>query len=681
MANIKKNFNFRNGVQVDDDNLLVTATGLVGIGTTIPTEALDVRGNVKVIGDANITQATVGLLTITEVAPVKIIGAGLSVVSGIVTAEGTGILTYFGDARNLLGMPTSQWEDVDVGLGFTSIYNTGGNVGVGTDNPLFTIQAGGNVDGGEEGVGISSAGNIKVSGIITATSFVGDLTGNIVSPSTFSGNVDLNADLDVDGHTNLDNVTVTGFTTFFSTGGTKFFTNIDADNGMDVTGLSTFASAVDINSDLDVDGHTNLDNLSVAGVSTFTGLVDANGGATIDNVRIGVAGNNDIDTDSGNLFLDSAGGQVKVKNHFEVTGVSTFSSNVGVVGLTTTKTLEVIETSTFGGNLNASFVGASSTVFTTKLGVGTTEAPVNDIQLRKTGDAEIQVTSETGIAGITFGRETGNANTNNAEVRYGGGSGFTYSSDTSLDIINYGTGNFNYHLSANNPAGTTGSFFWHKGSNNVRLMTLTNTGRLGIGVTQPTDEIDVAGGVTVSGALSVGGNINLTGTMIGNMQGNVIGNVIGVLAGNTNATVGISTLNNLSVAGVTTSSQIRTNNFAIGENPAIIPSDKISIRITDTNKVLVNDVGQVAIGNTEHLPGITINAIDRSAIFGGVGCGVTILGAGIDFSQAGLSTNRFMIPPKVNGTAGLQNPVLGALVFDTSSSKLKFYNGTAWVNV
>ena len=40
MANIKKNFNFRNGVQVDDDNLLVTSTGLVGIGTTIPSEAL-----------------------------------------------------------------------------------------------------------------------------------------------------------------------------------------------------------------------------------------------------------------------------------------------------------------------------------------------------------------------------------------------------------------------------------------------------------------------------------------------------------------------------------------------------------------------------------------------------------------------------------------------------------------
>ena len=41
MANIKKTFNFRNGVQVDDDNLIVNQNGLVGVGTTVPTEALD----------------------------------------------------------------------------------------------------------------------------------------------------------------------------------------------------------------------------------------------------------------------------------------------------------------------------------------------------------------------------------------------------------------------------------------------------------------------------------------------------------------------------------------------------------------------------------------------------------------------------------------------------------------
>ena len=120
MANIKKNFNFRNGVQVDDDNLLVTATGLVGIGTTVPTEALDVRGNVKIIGDAEITNATVGVLTITEVSPTQIIGAGVSIKSGIITASGSGIVTFFGDATNLLNMPTSQWQDTNAGFGVSS---------------------------------------------------------------------------------------------------------------------------------------------------------------------------------------------------------------------------------------------------------------------------------------------------------------------------------------------------------------------------------------------------------------------------------------------------------------------------------------------------------------------------------------------------------------------------------
>ena len=50
MANYNKQFNFRNGLQVDNDNLIVSPTGLVGIGTTIPTELLDVRGDVKISG-------------------------------------------------------------------------------------------------------------------------------------------------------------------------------------------------------------------------------------------------------------------------------------------------------------------------------------------------------------------------------------------------------------------------------------------------------------------------------------------------------------------------------------------------------------------------------------------------------------------------------------------------------
>ena len=123
------------------------------------------------------------------------------------------------------------------------------------------------------GVGISSVGNINAAGIITAASFVGDLTGNIVSASAFSGNIDLNADLDVDGHTNLDNVSISGVTT--TSGNVVINADLDVDghtnlDNVNITGVTTTIGNVDINADLDVDGHTNLDNLSVAGVSTFS---------------------------------------------------------------------------------------------------------------------------------------------------------------------------------------------------------------------------------------------------------------------------------------------------------------------------------------------------------------------------------------------------------------------------
>ena len=699
MANIKKNFNFRNGVQVDDDNLLVTSTGLVGIGTTIPSEALDVRGNAVISGFTSITSGSIGVVTITTLDPTQIIGAGVSIKSGIITAQGSGIVTFFGDARFLQGMPTSQWQDVDVGLGYTSIFNTGGNVGIATTDPRTSMQVGNNVDAGQKGVGISSAGNINASGIISATSFVGDFTGNIVSPSTFSGNVTLNADFDVDGHTNLDNVSIAGVTTFASA--TEFDGNLD------------------INADIDVDGHTNLDNLSVSGVSTFSGRVE---GAATNNVLPFLYSNMaDLPSagsyhgavahvhSTGALYFAHAGQWWELLNvestgkvgtgtefydiealesdHLNITGVSTFAgaidlnSDIDVDGHTNLDNLSVTGVSTFAGNVNTTFVGASSTSFALKMGVGTTEAPVNDIQVRKSGNAEIQITSETGIAGLTFGRETGTSNTNNGELRYGGGSGFTYSSDTSLDLINYGTGNFNYHLSANNPGGATGNFFWHKGSNNVRLMTLTNTGRLGIGLTNPSDELHVDGGATVSGALGVGGNINLSGTMIGNVQGTVIGNVVGVLAGNTNTTVGISTLNNLSIAGIATAARLRGNKLAVGENPNL---DLVSIFISNTNKVFVNDVGQVGISTTVALPGVGVNGSSTNAVFNAIGVGVTIFtSAAVDLRDAGTATSRYMMPPKVNTSqrASLVGVESGAIIYNTSLNKLQVYVGSGAYNV
>ena len=55
-------------------------------------------------------------------------------------------------------------------------------------------------------------------------------------------------------------------------GDVKFETT---NTGATVTGTLA-ATGADINGDIDVDGHTNLDNVSVSGVSTFTGEIDHN---------------------------------------------------------------------------------------------------------------------------------------------------------------------------------------------------------------------------------------------------------------------------------------------------------------------------------------------------------------------------------------------------------------------
>ena len=124
---------------------------------------------------------------------------------------------------------------------------------------------------------------LRVSGVST---FVG--------VGTFQSDLYVDGDLDVDGHTELDNVNIAGVLTATSAtfsgdltvGGVLKYedvVNVDSvgiatarsglritDGGLDVVGVSTFNNNIDLNADLDVDGHTELDALNVSGVATAT---------------------------------------------------------------------------------------------------------------------------------------------------------------------------------------------------------------------------------------------------------------------------------------------------------------------------------------------------------------------------------------------------------------------------
>ena len=175
-SNYRKSFNFKNGVQVDNDNFIVDPLGKVGIGTTVPTQFLDVYGNddgaVQVQGKVEVT----GLTTVTE------LYAGIGTITTLVsTGSSIGIGTFdrlqvgiSPIVNNLIGYAYTAWITDDGGIGL----RTDSVVGIGTttdSNYNLLIGSLPTVEG-VDGIGFKD-GDIRATGIITAPTFVGSLTG------------------------------------------------------------------------------------------------------------------------------------------------------------------------------------------------------------------------------------------------------------------------------------------------------------------------------------------------------------------------------------------------------------------------------------------------------------------------------------------------------------------------
>ena len=648
MANIRKQFNFRNGVQVDDDNLVVSPTGLVGIGTTIPTEILDVRGTAKVVGLVTANQIFTPDLTATTVSITSlslgdsIVGGGVSIRSGIITASGSGVVTYYGDGGRLSNLPTSQWLDVDVGLGFTSIYSQG-FVGISTNDPRYPFQVGGtnNISAFVDGVGINSNGNIVATGIVTGGKFVGigsDLT-------------QLNASNIAYGTISNDRIPV--------------LLNSKMPSDIQVSGAITATSFVG------------------SFIGNIIGIVTGN---VIGNVT-GIASTARSLTGNPNILVNNiTATSIAVTSITNVTSIGATNINLTGVG-----TLPLLHVGTGGTAVTLTYNG--------RIGIGSV-TPTDAIQILKDENASIQVISPE--SKLVLGQQKPGVSIASSAgvIRYG-------NSQNNFDLLNYAPGNFGFYLhSGNGIIGVdTGRFDWIYGQTSIELMSLTYNGRLGIGKTNPDNTLHVVGTSTVTSDAWFGGDVTVAGTLnVGSIQLPSI-----ITNSNIFTLSGVSTFNDITVQNIAEFSSIgigTTNpiaNIDAQTSTALFSQvglgstaprgsldvvgqslfDSVGIGTTNTlgDGLVVSDLAVVLLENAVETYGTTVIMDDESS----VGIGTTVPRCAVDFSEAGLNilsgSYRYMLPPRITTAerVGLTT-VEGAFIFNTDTKKFQGYTGIAWTD-
>ena len=234
-----------------------------------------------------------------------------------------------------------------------------GRAGIGTT--IFEPGVELEVRGNQIVTGILTVGNITIGSGGGSTFEVENL--DVSGLSTFTGAADFNSDVDIDGHTELDDVNISGIltaTTLNVTGGGGSGSQANLTN-LSVSGVSTFTGAIDANGSLDVDGHTELDNLNVSGVSTFVGVATFStndvyvaqrlfvGGVEVGGDTNTFAGINTFTDTTDNTLGNSNTGAVQIDGGLGVDKNVTIGAGLSVAGNAGIGSLNVVGVSTFGG--------------------------------------------------------------------------------------------------------------------------------------------------------------------------------------------------------------------------------------------------------------------------------------------------------------------------------------------
>jgi hypothetical protein len=400
-TNYKTIINFRDGIQVDANDL-ISQNGLVGIGTTIPREELDVRGNaiienqttlrdVKVVGYqthyGNVNVAVGYSVGIGTTVPEATFQVGVGTTGVTIDADGTvTAVAFVGDGAALTNLPTSVWQNDNPGAG-TTIYAFR-PVGVAITFPQADFAVGDLIE-------------------VDAISGVGTFEGLSAKNLTLTGNAQQGNLSMVGSITGVQTVTGSGNAEFSGVGS---FGNLNIATGVMIgtTGGLTLRGS---NKFIDFNGNfANLDR------STGIRFIETSG-----SVKSAILYNGSVTGTAG-----TEGGQIEIWGDNNTTYVPrvvvTREGNVGV-GTSRARTnyaVDVVGTGTFTGTVGASggFIGNVIGDITGVAGLaqGLTGTPdiivdeitspgINTIYIRNTGistfGGELKATNFIGVGNTT----------------------------------------------------------------------------------------------------------------------------------------------------------------------------------------------------------------------------------------------------------------------------------------
>ena len=605
MANYRKSFNFRSGVQVDNDKFLVDGRGNVGVGTSAPNRSLDVYGSTRVNGLLESSSLNVSLASTFQ----SLVSVGNSVffnpTTGIISA-----ISYRGDGSllaNVIAIATDGWVKnagtlstsfnvyqgpftpgvlpvalgpLQVGIGSTIfLVGPNGNIGVGTTIPAAKLEV---LDGPGGTIGQLRLRTIGDVGVANTTVFLrlNDANGN-AGYFGFGGSVNqldicnykagsirfgtLNVEsgrFDSSGNLLVGAATSTGTASqpLQVTGGAYVSGSVGIGTTNPLQKLSVYGTVAKTSADTAVFALSSND-----ATNPFQFLISRNSSSVtkpywaIESVEQNVAYRN--------LSLLPTGGNVTIGSTLD-TG-------------TASQVLQVAGSTYIAGDGNS--VGVS---------IGNTNNTTYPVDIRLSGGTTVAMirlapSTATRSAGIIYAN-SGSSNMWTGVLNSAGAgqnlSGFTaYAGVVGMS------------------AGTTPLILATNATERVRVL---DTGEVGIGLTNPTEKLQVSGNILVTGTGIVTAT-TFVGTLVGIATTSLnLANAANITTGTINDArlPDLITSNISAITGISTVNKLRSETIGVGTDSftsdlAIVKDASVSLELISKTGSASIGLGSEAIGN------------------------------------------------------------------------------------